>query len=154
MTKKELSQLYKLNGEIKILRLQKQAVEDALNNLQADAITVDTVQGSSASFPFVKHPVCIEGLRGLDMSTVYKYKSELADIIKLIELNEERRIWEYRRLYRYIQDVEGTEMRQILTLRYINGMSWQQIAFKIGEQDESYPRRKHNRFLKLAENAE
>ncbi|WP_157833584.1 hypothetical protein [Desulfotruncus alcoholivorax] len=39
-------------------------------------------------------------------------------------------------------------MRIILSLRYINGMTWQQIAFSIGEHDERYPRRKHNEFLK------
>ena len=39
-------------------------------------------------------------------------------------------------------------MRLILSLRYINGLSWQQVAFSIGEYDESYPRKKHNKFLK------
>jgi len=35
----------------------------------------------------------------------------------------------------------------ILTYRYISGLTWQQIAFNIGEHDEQYPRRKHNKFL-------
>ena len=38
-------------------------------------------------------------------------------------------------------------MRMILSLRYINGLSWLQIAFSIGEHDEQYPRKKLNRFL-------
>jgi len=51
------------------------------------------------------------------------------------------------RLNRFINSVGDSEMRQILTYRYISGLTWQQIAFNIGEHDEQYPRRKHNRFL-------
>jgi len=40
--------------------------------------------------------------------------------------------------------VEDSEMRQILTYKYISGLTWQQI-------DEQYPRRKHNRFLEGCE---
>ena len=39
-------------------------------------------------------------------------------------------------------------MRMILMLRYIQNLSWQKVAFAIGERDEQYLRRKHNAFLK------
>jgi len=45
-------------------------------------------------------------------------------------------------------------MRLILSLRYINGLTWLQIAFSIGAHDEQYPRRKHNKFLKRFKNDE
>jgi hypothetical protein len=44
--------------------------------------------------------------------------------------------------------VEDSEIRMILTLRYTQNLSWQKVAFAIGEYDEQYPRRKHNTFLK------
>ena len=53
-------------------------------------------------------------------------------------------------LYEFIDDVEDSRMRQILTGRYIEGLSWQQVARSIGEKDEQYPRRLHNRFLERA----
>ena len=53
--------------------------------------------------------------------------------------------------YRYIQSVEDSQMRMILTLRYVRGLTWQKVAYEIGEKDEQYPRRKHNAFLRNSE---
>ena len=38
-------------------------------------------------------------------------------------------------------------MRIILTLRCVQGFSWQKTAYATGEHNEQYPRRKHNPFL-------
>ena len=73
---------------------------------------------------------------------------------RLIELKKKQTVIEYNRLMQYINSVDDSLMRQILTLRYVNGLSWQQVAFAIGESDESYPRRKHNEFLRKSESAE
>lgn len=50
-------------------------------------------------------------------------------------------------LYRYIDGIEDSRMRQIMAGRYIDGLSWKEVAARIGERDEQYPRRLHNRFL-------
>lgn len=50
-------------------------------------------------------------------------------------------------LYDFIDGVEDSRMRLILTCRYVDGDTWQRVAFRIGESDEQYPRRLHNRFL-------
>ena len=50
-------------------------------------------------------------------------------------------------LYNFIDDIDDSRMRQIMTYRYIYGESWQRVATRIGETDEQYPRRLHNRFL-------
>lgn len=42
------------------------------------------------------------------------------------------------RLNAYIDAIEDSEMRQIMKLRYLNGLSWQQVDFSIGKHDESY----------------
>ena len=50
----------------------------------------------------------------------------------------------------YIFHIEDSLIRRIFVYRYIEGrhrMSWQRIATEIGEQDEQYPRRVHNRYL-------
>jgi len=62
---------------------------------------------------------------------------------------------ELARLYDFIDDIPDSLTRQIFSLRYIDGLSWQQVAFGIGESDEQFPRRVHNRYLrKLDENDE
>jgi len=135
MTKKELSQLYWLNREIE--EQQRRLAE------------FETLATS-----------CTSRITGIPSGRVVndklaKYTAEIADLRVLIDLNLKKCFYELNRLTRYINGIEDSQIRQILSLRYINGLSWQQIAFTIGETDESYPRRKHNTFLsKLAENAE
>ena len=52
-------------------------------------------------------------------------------------------------LIRYIEDIPDSDVRELFMLRYVDGVrSWQRIAFLAGEHDESYVRRKHNRYLK------
>ena len=78
---------------------------------------------------------------------VGKYAAEIADLKAIIEHKVQQCWYELNRLNRFIASVEDSQMRQILTLRYINRMTWQKIAFEIGEYDEQYPRRKHDKFL-------
>ena len=76
-----------------------------------------------------------------------KFATELAYLSLMIKNKEEQCVCEYMRLMIYINGIEDSEMRQIMTHRHIEGMTWQQVAFAIGETDEQYPRRKHNHFL-------
>ena len=58
---------------------------------------------------------------------------------------------EAQALLEYIKSIDDTSLREIFMLRYYDGVrSWQRIAFMIGEYDESYVRKKHDRFLKAA----
>ena len=50
-------------------------------------------------------------------------------------------------LHRYIDSIDDSRMRQIMAGRYVDGLSWKEVAARIGEHDEQYPRRLHNRFL-------
>ena len=112
MKKKELSQLYYLNKEIK---QQKQRLKE----LEA-AATDCTAQ--------------ITGMpHGNEVGDkVGKYAAEIADLKNLIELNIQKCWYEMNRLNRYIDSVEDSQMRQILTLRYIKRYSWYKIANEIG----------------------
>lgn len=52
-------------------------------------------------------------------------------------------------LVRYIESIPDSDVRELFMLRYVDGVrSWQRIAFLAGEHDESYVRRKHNRYIK------
>jgi hypothetical protein len=48
----------------------------------------------------------------------------------------------------YINSIDDSETRRIFTMHYIKGWTWQKIAFNINSYDESYPRKKHERYLK------
>ncbi len=47
----------------------------------------------------------------------------------------------------FINSIEDSDTRRVFTMRYINGFSWQKIAFQLGGYDESWPRKKHDRYL-------
>lgn len=137
MTKKELSQLYWLNREI----------EDEKRKLEELEAAAGGCTQSITGLPHV-------GTAGNKIGDMAILIAEQRDLIRLLV---KQSVIEYNRLNRYIAQVEDAQMRLILSLRYVDGLSWQQVALRMGETDESYPRRKHNNFLKKskpAENAE
>ena len=127
MTRKELSQLYYLKKEIKEQQRRLDELETAATACTAKITGVPSGRGIS--------------------DKIGNYAAQIADLKGLLDLNLKKCFYELNRLDRFIQNVEDSQMRIILTLRYIQGLTWQKIAFAIGEHDEQYPRRKHNSFL-------
>lgn len=131
MTKKELSELYWLNREI-------EEEQRKLNELEAAATD------------------CTAKITGLPhVSVAHDKIGDLSILIAeqkdLIELKIRQSIIEYNRLNRYIKEIPDSQMRMILSLRYVNGLTWQQVADSIGEGNTADAiRKKHDKFLKLS----
>ena len=125
MTQKELEQLYWLNREI-------------------ESEKVRLMQLNGTLFYGKKAP----GLPQMDICERESVRGELEACRALLQSRIERAAREYKRLCEFIDTVEDSRMRQILSFRYINGLPWQQVAFMIGEKDEQAPRRWHNLFIK------
>lgn len=112
MTVKEMSQLYYLNREIEHLQRQLEELE-CLAEGTTQMIT-GMPHGSGTS------------------DKVGRYAVRIADLRSMID-NRKARCWnELNRLNAYIDGVEDSLTRQILTLRYVNGLSWQQVADSVG----------------------
>ena len=127
MTKKELSQLYWLNREIEQDQLRLAELEAA-----ATSIT-PTISG-------------LPHIAGISDKTALA--AEIADCRNIVEAKHKQCIAEYNRLIRYINSVDDSLMRQILTLRCINGLSWLQVAMHIGGGNtEDSVRMAFNRFV-------
>lgn len=126
MTKRELSQLYYLNREIDRECARLAQLEAAATS------TTSTISG-------LPHAGTIS-----DKTAI---AAAIADSRAIIETKISLSVIEYNRLTRYIAGIDDSLIRQILKLRYIDGLTWQRIAFEVGENDESYVRRKHNAFL-------
>lgn len=134
MTKKELSQLYYLKKEIKEQQTRLLELETLATNCTSKITGLPNGQGVS--------------------DKIGSYATEITDLRALIDLNLKKCFYELNRLDRFIQSVEDSEMRIILTLRYSQGLSWQQIAQSMGVSgDGSTERKKHNRFLKFSRNS-
>ena len=129
MNKKELSQLYYLNREIEQLQIRLSELECEATSCTANITGMPRAAGIS--------------------NKLGKYVAEIADLESLLDLNLKKCFYELNRLNRYIQSVEDSEMRMILSLRYVNGLCWEQVAASISiyASGESV-RKNHDRFLK------
>lgn len=129
MTKKELSQLYWLNREI-------EEEKRKLSELEAAA------SGCTAKITGLPHVGGVSDKIG-DLAIL------IAEQRDLIDLKVRQSVIEYNRLNRYIAAVDDAQMRMILSLRYVNGLSWQQVAISIGDAgDGSTQRKQHDAFLR------
>lgn len=111
MTRKELSQLYHLNREIK---LDKQRLAE----LEAKATS------TSRQIFGIPHAG--------DISDKTALAVEIASLKDTIRRKLERTVFEYDRLNAYIDTIDDSLTRQIFTLRFICGYSWNKVAITIG----------------------
>lgn len=114
MTLKELSQLYYLNREIE----QDQRRLDELKS-QSRSISAQKITG-------MPRGGTIEG------SSIDRYIAEIVDLEAIISAKITQCLHERNRLERYIAGIPDSLTRQIFTLRFINGLSWLQVALHIG----------------------
>ena len=134
MTKEKLKQLKYLKNEIKMLREQ-------IDNISAGIVS-DVVEGSESEFPYVKRRFTITGIDCKE----YKRKSKRLQrmlqrrVDDLMDLLEE--------INRYIEGIDDSLLRQIVYLRHVNGLTWDQVAASIGGGNTGDSVRKmHDRFL-------
>lgn len=120
MTLNELSQLYYLNREIE------------LDQKRLDELRADTGHLGSPSFSGTPHG-------SGNSSPVENEAIERRALEALIEAKKARCTAELLRLETYIQSIEDSLTRQIFTYRFVNGLSWRQVAEHIGgyNTDES-----------------
>lgn len=128
MTKKELSQLYYLNREIK-----KDKEKLAELEAKAQRITQQAGKGGGTSGKSDK---------------VGNYAVEIAEQKELINIKLRQCIILQNKIYRYINTIDDSFMRQIIQQRYIDNLSWVRIALNLGGNNtEDSVRMAHNRFL-------
>lgn len=137
MSCKELLQQYiDLQAEIKDLERRICKLEN-----QVDRIEHDSVIGSDSEFPFTERPFHIQGLNVKKQKRLKRLKRLLA---KRKDTCEEMKI----EIEEFIDTIPDSRTRRVFQYRYIDELPWQQIAFKIGKHDESYPRKMiHDKYL-------
>ena len=112
MTLKDLSQLYYLNREIEM-------DTERLARLEAK-----TLPGIQILTGMPKAP-------GTADKTA-QYAAEISDLRGSIEAKQRQCIYERSRLERYIADIPDSLTRQIFTLRFVNGLRWDQVSAGFG----------------------
>ena len=112
VTLKELSQLYYLNRDIERDKAR-------LEELYSKSIRIGQQITGMPHVPGIT-------------DNVAKYAAEIADLKGIIEANIQRCFYELNKLNRYINSVADAQMRMILSLRFVNGLTWRQVADSVG----------------------
>jgi len=138
MTKKELKQLRYLNKEIELLQKQIANAEYLVEKNMAH----DVVEGSNPVWPYQAKTFHIEGI------AVPEYERRVKRLRKKLQRRLNELMDKREEIEEYIETVPDSLIRQIITLRYVNGLSWKQIAAHIGGGNTADSARKMcNRFL-------
>jgi vacuolar-type H+-ATPase subunit I/STV1 len=132
--KKLLTQYTDLQAEIKDL-------EKRIDKLSNFKVEHDKVTGSNSEFPYQPRSFTIEGYNIQDVDRLNTVKSLLVD---RKEKCEDMKI----EIEKFISSIPDSKTRRVFQYRYIDGLSWQAIAYRIGKYDESYPRKLvHDKYL-------
>ena len=143
ITKDILSQYCDLKEEIKDLRRRKEKKEEEIQKIESDGSVVDMVKGGSGGIEHFK----IEGFPLPEYSrkktSLYMYKAQ-------IENAESELLALTNNIEEYIQNLKDSRIRRILRLRYIDNLTWLQVARSMGgTATADSVRMEHNRFLEI-----
>lgn len=141
MTIKELSKLYDLNREVGTLQKRLAGIEweiqrdeERLRNLEAQCGAIASPgydgmpHGSSGGNKLESEAIELVDLR----NAIARKKALRSECAMTIHAQEILCLTERNRLERYIASVPDSLTRQIMALRFINGLSWWQVAYSIG----------------------
>ena len=136
----------------KIEALQVQETLFRLEALPALKLEVDTLSQRIAEIESVLRngESRITGLMNIsiDPNSKRQRRSELA-LLKTLQKRRADSMAELGQLYALIDSIPDAKIRMIFTYRYVDRLTWQKIAFLLGESDEQMPRRLHNRSLQM-----
>lgn len=92
--------------------------------------------------------VVVAGLPFRRLETTEDFSEEMARLHERLARRQRESMEELGRLYAFIDNIPDPELRLIFTCRYIDGMTWLRVAYRIGHYDEQTPRKKHNAYLR------
>ena len=132
-----LEKIQSINKELEGLQNRLKKIETKENT-----IALDSVQGSSTSYPYIKHSCVIEGVQvPKNRHLKAKYRKMIRS--KTYKLEKLKVQLEYELNY-----IDNPEIRDIIRHRYNDNKSWIQIMFLMGYKSEEKARIKLKRFLK------
>ncbi len=134
MTRQKLKQFRHLKREIELL-------EDQILSLEAGIVT-DKVRGSLSHHPWIETSFKITGFDreelGQKMERLKKKMQRRVD--DLLELRIE--------ILEFVENIDDSLLRQVIILRHVNGLTWEQVAAEIGSGTTwNSLRMMHDRFL-------
>ena len=124
------------------IKTEVQELEKRISDLEKQNNEYSIVQGSSLEPPFCLQEIEISHTDLKKAKEIEKQKCILDErYIKLLEMQT--------KVEEEISKLPTSRLRMIFEFRYIDNLSWQQTAWRIGNKaTENSIRMEHNRFLK------
>lgn len=126
MPKHDFDELVKLRNEIVQLEDELSRTRDKLCTKRVS----DTVRGSNPSFPYSERVFKLEG--EIDLEANRAINREIAKQRKILTARKLQCEQQKTRCMAEISAVRDSVTRQVLMLRYVEGLSWQVVATRMG----------------------
>ncbi len=139
MTKAQLNEIIKLKKEVEQLRVKLKE----LNYGDNETIVTDKVRGSMSQFPCLSRSFTLIGTEHMSEECIRKRDA----IGKKISDKYHELYCKIDKAIDFIQSIDDSEIRQILTYKYIDGLTWEQIGQCMNYGTSSI-RFKHDKFMK------
>jgi hypothetical protein len=133
MTLNDLKQLNFLYKEVDRLKYK-------IEHYRPAEIVADSVKGSSAMFPYVEHSFVIEGYE--------QKKDSLSAMNNKLEDFKRRLNNQILYIEDEIEKIDNSEIRLIISYRFLDRMSWLQIMTEMDYNNQDTPRMKLNNYFK------
>ena len=127
MTKERLSQLSWLKLEIEELSARARKIEGALSGRTSRIDSMPWLGGSK--------------------DIVGDLMPELSGLMDKLLHCRKRAMDEFTVLQAFISQIDDSQVRLIFTMRYLDGYSWHQVAWRLGGNTADSVRMIHNRYL-------
>ncbi len=143
VSKEILIQYSDLQQECKEVREKIEKLERQIERIEADGAVVDKVRGGEGGLQSFK----IEGFPYPEYSRkktlLYARKATLSELeMELLET--------LNRVEEFIASISDSHIRRIVNLRVVDGLSWGEVARRIGGNTEDSVRMAFNRFIEQA----
>lgn len=140
VTKKMLEGYIHSQKEIEEIKKKKARVEEQIAKIEQEGVVIDTVTGGLGGIQHFK----IEGVRSQKHSelriVLRDYEEKLIERqIKAMQIVNDIEL--------FISQIDDALMRRIIDLRFIEKLSWQEVADRIGGNTEDSVRMQFERFI-------
>ena len=135
MKKSEFDELIALRAELREIEMR---IESLRGQLKTRTVQ-DAVKGSSDCFPYSLRSFLLQG--EIDIEANRKIQKEIAKQREMLSRCRLHIAQQITRCEREIAEVPDSVTRQVLRLRYVDGLNWQAVASRMGYANESSPRR-------------
>ena len=133
--------------QLENLRKEREDLRERILKLEAKPrkILTDGVKGSSTDFPYTQHNCRIEGL---DNSILYRRRKKNIKKLKKMYISKNIKIDNLIKHIEYeLNYIQDSEIREIIRMKYEDGLSWIQIMHRRGDTSEDIARKKIDRFF-------